>query len=534
MIASRVKESIAKMSWGENKMNKSEISERWAKRMYSENESGVALVAAVGSILLLVIVGFGLMVYGENSLMKVIESRKYTKALNLADAGVDHVTWLYKNRSVPDSYYSGINTIDLGDDGKSKFRVYEGDMGFEKKIISVGYLPDGTKKAVEVTVFSMNIWDLLLSAGSDDSNRRTGGSGGIQGNGMVSGPLYIRGDLPMLLGTFDIFEGPLFIKKGSLVKGSVSGYVGKSSEKIRAYIEGNEQGAIFRRQGQTLTPLETTQQMEAVNIYISKLSRKVPDIEFPAITEEVLRENRELATKEASDNILPTYPESGTKYNFNEASISKIYPWAINYKVIDNNTQLDRSVTTPTVIGGASSFGLVDANGDGLINNVDNSYYEFAYRGTGTPKRLYIRGTVFVDGDLVFDSDILYEGRGTIVVNGNCTINGKLLAVADFPSNNSLGLVVNGDLKINTNSPNDTVDDVQAAVFVQKDVIFNSSNTRFHGAMIAGYIDMASANNIQLILADALPANLPPSLPASTANIVTIIGWREIAVPAGF
>jgi hypothetical protein len=129
---------------------------------------------------------------------------------------------------------------------------------------------------------------------------------------------------------------------------------------------------------------------------------------------------------------------------------------------------------------------------------------------------------------------VVYTGRGTLVINGTCTINGQLLASSDYPEVNALGLVVNGDLRIAVGSANDNVDDVEVAAFVQGDTIFSANNTQFYGAMIAGYIDMASANNIKLILAEALPSNLPPSLPASQSNIVTIIGWREVRVPAGF
>lgn len=505
------------------------------------NEKGVALVAAVGTILILIVIVFGLMAYGQNSLAKIIEHKKYIKALNLGDSGVEHVTWLFKNQSLPDSYYDNITTLDFGDKGICRFKVYQGSLGFEKRVISVGVLPDGTKKAIEVTLFSINIWDLLLSAGEDKSDRRPGGSGGIQGNGLVRGPLYIRGNLPILLGTFDIYEGPLFVKDGSIIKGSASGYIGTSVERVSAFVTGTDAGAIFKKQGSSFIPLTTQEEWETVNIYLSRLSRNVPDIEFPALTNSVLQEMYDKAKQEGSDNILPSYPESGTKYSFIEgnlvAQISAVIgvPGMTNYKVIDNNGTLDRSLKTAGItitIGGSTSFGLVDANGDGLVSSLDTNYYEFAYDGTS--KKLYIRGTIFIDGDVVIDPNIMYEGRGTLVVNGSIRINNKLLASSDFPQTNAIGLVVKDNLNVYTSSANDEVDDLQVAVYTEGDVSFYSNNTRFYGAMIAGFIDMASANNIQLILAEALPGNLPPSLPASDSNIVSITGWREIAVPSGF
>ena len=505
------------------------------------SEKGVALVAAVGTILILIVIVFGLVAYGQNSLAKIIEHKKYVKALNLGDSGVEHVTWLFKNQSIPDSYYNNITTLDFGDKGICRFKVYQGSLGFEKRVISVGILPDGTKKAIEVTLFSMNIWDLLLSAGEDKNDRRPGGSGGIQGNGLVRGPLYIRGNLPILLGTFDIYEGPLFVKDGSIIKGSASGYIGTSSERISAFISGKDEGAIFKKQGNNIVPLTTQAEWEAVNIYLSRLSRNVPDIEFPALTDSVLQQMYSKAKQEGSDNVLPSYPETGSKYSFNEgnlvAQVSTVFevPTMTNYKVIDDNDTVDRSLKTAgktITIGGNTSFGLVDANGDGLVDTLDTNYYEFAYDGTS--KKLYIRGTVFVDGDIIIGPNITYEGRGTLIVNGSIRINNKLLASSDFPQTNAIGLVVKDNLDVYTSSANDEVDDLQAAVYTEGDVTFYGNNTRFYGAMIAGFIDMASANNIQLILADALPGNLPPSLPASESNIVSITGWREIAVPAGF
>jgi hypothetical protein len=496
------------------------------------HEDGVALVAAVGAIMILLVISFGLILYGQNALTKVMEQKKYVKALNLADAGVDHVSWLYKNRSLPDSYYTTTITLNFGSEGQCKLRVYEGDVGFEKRIVSVGYAPDGTKKAVEVTLFSMNIWDLLLSAGNNTENRRPGGSGGIQGNGMVQGPLYIRGNLPMLQGTFDLYEGPLFVKDGSIVKGSTAGNIGTAAQRVQAYVEGNASGAIFNKQ---MRPLTSNEQLEAMNIYLSKLSRKVPDIEFPAITQSVLDENWNTARLEATDNKLPSYPASASTINFNEATISKMLGGTMTYyKVVDNDGAANASLKASGTIriGSGSSFGIVDVDGDGAITNTDRNYWEFAY--DASQRQLYIRGTVFVDGDVSFDGNVVYTGRGTLVINGTCTINGQLLASSDYPEVNALGLVVNGDLRIAVGSANDNVDDVEVAAFVQGDTIFSANNTQFYGAMIAGYIDMASANNIKLILAEALPSNLPPSLPASQSNIVTIIGWREVRVPAGF
>lgn len=509
------------------------------KVYYLKKENGVALIAAVGAIAVLMILAFGLLTYTQNAVEKVIEYRHYVKAINLADAGVDHVTWLYKKRSLPENYIGNKVTLDFGQQGRCDFKVEGGDVGFEKEIISVGYLPTGEKKAVKVTLFSMNIWDMMLSAGNENPDRRPGGSGGIEGNGMIQGPFYIRGNLPVLLGTFDIYEGPLFINDGSLIKGSSSGYVGEETSPITAYIEGNEEGAIFRKQGNKLEPLDPW--TPSMNIYIEKLKREVPDIEFPALTQDELNRLYDVSKDEGSDNILPSYPETASTVSFDETQINPSVrtafsvPEITNYKVLDNDSFANGSLATQgktIYIGGSESFGLVDADGDGDIDNSDSSYYEFAYNAS--QKKLYIRGTVFVDGNLVFSDNVTYEGRGTFIVNGNCNINGKLLTSSDFPQTNSLGLAVKGDCLVDVDSSNDVIDDIQVAVFTEGDVAFSSNNTRFYGAMIAGFIDMSSANNIQLVLANALPSNLPPSLPASESNIVTIIGWKEIAVPSGF
>lgn len=507
------------------------------ERVFKE-EKGIAIIAAVGAVVVLLVLSFGLIVYTENALQKVIEHRRYVKALNLADAGIDHVTWLYKTDSLPDSYYDNKVTLDFGSEGKCVFQVEQGDVGFEKRVISVGYAPDGTKKAVRVTLFSMNIWDLMLSAGNENPDRRPGGSGGIAGNGMVQGPLYIRGGLPMLFGTFDIYEGPLFVKDGSVIKGSSAGNLGTSIEPLTAYIEGDENGAIFKKQGNNLVPLDPW--TPSMNIYISNLSRKVPDIEFPALTQELIQDLYNLSSQEGSDDEMPSYPKGASTIGFNESlfipTVRTAFgiPAITNYKVIDNNGAPDQSlvVAGQNVNIGPASFGMLDIDGDSDIDNTDSTYYEFSYNAA--TRELFIRGTVFIDGNLVISLPVSYQGRGTLVVNGNCVISDALLASSDFPQTNAIGLVIKGDLYINTPSSNDAIDDVQAAIYTEGDVVFGSTNTRFYGAMIAGYIDMTSANNIQLVLADALPSNLPPSLPAAESNIVTIIGWKEIPVPAGF
>lgn len=506
------------------------------KLFRAKEEKGVAIVTVAGAVILLVILGIGLLSYIQNAYQKIHEYRQYQKALNLADAGVDKITWLYKNNAIPASYVGKIITLDFGNDGICKIKIEEGSLGFEKVVYSVGYTPQGYKKAIKVTLFSMNIWDLLLSAGNQNPDRRPGGSGGIEGNGMVFGPLYVRGGLPNLSGTFDIYEGPLFIKNGILVKQSAAGNVGTSSEPIRAYIDGNEYGAVFRRSGNKLIPIDPF--VPELNLFISSLSRKVPDIEFPALTPSELERLRGVALNESSDNVLPSYPQNVAKVNYPEWQITASARVELNlplmpaYKVIDNDNALNGSLNNFVLSN--QKFGFVDANGDGRIDSADEAYYEFAFDGTQPQKKLVINGTVFVDGNLTIQGPIRYTGKGTLIVNGNLRIVNTLTASGNYPLINALGLAVKGNSTIAIQSANDNIDDIQVALFTEGDVVFTNNNTRYYGALIAGFIDMTSAQNIQLVLADALPGNLPPSLPASESNIVTVTGWKEIAVPPGF
>jgi hypothetical protein len=506
------------------------------KKFHDTKEAGIALISVAGAIIILAALGFGLIVIVNNTVQKVYEYRQYQKALNLADAGIDHVTWLYKNNAIPDSYYNNVITFDFGAEGQCKFKIVEGSLGFEKVVYSVGITPNGIKKAVKVNLFAMNIWDLLLSAGNQNPDRRPGGSGGIAGNGAVIGPLYVRGGLPNLSGTFDIYEGPLFIKNGILAKSSSAGNVGTSSQPIKAYIDGNEYGAVFRRRGSTLEPIDPWS--PGLNIYINSLSRRVPDIEFPALTPEELQKKKQQAQSEASDSKLPSYPQSASKVYYDENLITAQTKAVLgiagmtSYKVIDNNDAIDGSLGTFTL--NSQKFGFVDANKDGFINNLDYQYLEFAFDGTTNPKLLIINGTVFVDGDLTLNGPIIYSGKGTFIVNGNFRLNNTLLAYANYPQTNALGIAVKRDTYFAVQSSNDDIDDIQIALYTEGDVIFYNTDTKFFGALIAGFIDMTSANNIKIVLADALPDNLPPSLPASESNIVTVTGWKEIAVPPNF
>ncbi len=83
-----------------------------------QKEQGAALIAVAGATLLLIGVTFGLIVLLQNANQKIIEYRSYQKALNLADAGVDHVTWLLKTKSFPESYMNQIMEIDFGSEGR--------------------------------------------------------------------------------------------------------------------------------------------------------------------------------------------------------------------------------------------------------------------------------------------------------------------------------------------------------------------------------------------------------------------------------
>jgi len=472
-----------------------------------KDEQGIAMVVVVGLMLIITVLAFGLIAVSESDLKLSARDQDSMQALHIAEAGIQKALWQLEQygNSIPTPTFSvpvgnGIAQVNAMQDSGSQWYW---------TIESSGTCGQSHRK-IKVTVFNFSLWNLNMGLGEDNS--LASGGNGLLGTTSIDGPFYVRGNV-QLTGNSSIMGGPFFIKTGSLVFMDNGSNLGTESSPVAAYIEpadGNED--ILDKHGDPLSPGDP-------QVKVSQLSNQCPDIKLPPL--DTLNTYRTTATNEslADTSSATTYVEEGWGTTHSEG-----------YKVLDDNTS-----NTNADVGARHIYKL--------NSSIDNFGSTTGFGWDAANHKLYVNGTVFVDGNLTIgdneNSEITYYGRGTIVANGNITINGKLRPpydaikdAYDINGTHVLGLVTDESIEINIsgsgscdrNSP-----DVSGAFFASKEVKITHNNTTFVGSMIAGVLNIADGtNNSHLFTDPSLPDFLPPSLPGSTKFLAMTSSWREV------
>lgn len=512
---------------------KSNLSQGFAGKLKGKlgEESGVTIIVVVGLVLLLTIMAVGLITFATGNLPLTREARNYHKALGAAEAGLNKLLWDIAEHGIG-QIETSFTILPQGEgEGTATVRVSQAS-GFFVKAVSVGeYL--GVRRAVEAVLFSTNIWAMNFAGGTQQSVQT--GTSGITGAAEFIGPLFVRGALPVS-GTTDIYKGPLFVVGGSLIKQSNAGDIGTETTPIAAYIDGSP--PIKDGKGDEIP----SSQWRNWRIRINPFNNWAPQIELPTLDENRLLRYRRIAQTESDETTL----NGAFQRNFPNTQSGF-------YKVLDSD-----GANAPMGQGGFAlnfndktpTFGVYDANKDGVINDSDKVLWEFAWYNpaypvpgmTETNFTLFINddpdyggdgSTVFIDGPVTFNCsrNVRYRGRGTLVVNGDVSINNRLIA-DNFPTTNALGIVCARNLTLNAQSANDDVPEFQGAYFALGDVNFNSNYQKFKGTIIGGRFIMKGKPKLEV---DAeLPNRLPPSLPGNPEEdgyLNAITSWREIAPP---
>lgn len=473
------------------------------KRLF-EDEQGIALLTVVGVMLIVTILSFGVISIAQNDLVLSERDEEYTEALHVAEAGIQKALWQLEQ--LGSAMEPRVFTINVGGGMAEVNAVQDAGSQWYWTIESTG-TSGQMKRKLKVSVFNFSLWNMNMGLG--EANSMASGGNGILGTTSIDGPFFVRGNVE-LSGNSEITGGPFFIKTGTLRFMNGASTLGKASKPIAAYIEpadGNED--ILDRHGNSLEPGHP-------QVKVSQLSNQVPDIKIPPL--DTLTSYRIRAAAE-SEETCTAYPGIiGTQSAYS------------GYKVLDSDTNLQS--------------GPVSSRPMYYINSTMNSFGvpggELAWDKTN--RRLYVNGTVFVDGNLTIgdsaNSEISYYGRGTIVSNGEIFIKGRLRppfhnGSYDMDGSHVLGLVTAEIIYIDTQgsnaNPTRSVPDVTGAFFATKKVKISTNNTSFVGSMLSGMLDFADGtNNSHLYTHEALPSFLPPSLPGSERFLTLTASWREV------
>jgi hypothetical protein len=349
------------------------------------DESGIALVMAVGIMTVLMITGSAVVYYAGSNTRSAEYSADDAKALNGAEAGMNYARAILWNSSTPTSPSTlpssgspGQLTLEGGTvkywgsyDSATKLWTITGTGTYTN--------PTGGTAPVERTMTSQVLvsttpaldpaWGYLFA---DTSSCTL-----LQNNLTIDAPIYVRGDLCMqnsALITADLVQ----VRGRVQIENTAS--IGTAAVPVpQVYVGG---GCRYPWSGSYVTPCGASQR-----VYRTVFSSTVPDITKPAV---------DLDYWYANSKPGPTSDPCSALQFDNDGVLNRSNPTqylfpttAYDCTVMSGSTQLGRIAYTP-----------------------------------GTPGTLTIDGVVFFDGQLDFagNRDVVYQGRGSIYATDVITI----------------------------------------------------------------------------------------------------------------
>lgn len=471
-----------------------------ATKVRAGGQEGSALPLALAAMVLLTVLSVAAYSMSSQNYFQTSKNKRSLSALNVAEAGLNATVWRFQQAGAMTGTFPQTFNYDLQPEGVATVTVTKGSWSeykFVSKALSAG--PEGRAvRSVKTSVFFFNIWNFIMGAGS-----LTAGGGGINGNTSVTGPFYVRGNLE-LGGNSTFKEGPLFVRNGNIsIQGS--GDVGKDSTRVPCFVDGTHP-AVTGSTG---------------NFHVD-LSINVPDLQLPPLRESDMLSRRGTALSQSSDDR-----KGDTSIVTSEPGVSPYVPagWpkagAPGYKVWDSNGTMASPI-------GSGPEALVLSAATASFGDPSND--DFAWDNSVSPAKLYVHGTVFVDGPVTVSQNTRYVGNGTIVANGDMTISEPLKALNAYPSEDCLGLVTPTTIWITGNDPGSSADNpmIAGALFATNSINFNVNgvNCYVRGSLLSGNLTFARPNT-KIITDPQLPTFLPQSMPGSGQILTFPTNWRE-------
>ncbi len=418
-------------------------------RTVARDDSGIAMLVVIGIMSVVTVLAIGSFTLARQTLHESQRVEDESRAFRAAASGLERALATFQEDT--DDYplvgttRDGSYVVTLEDLGSGRFRLD-----------SLGEGENQMTEMVSQEFFFLNLWRMNLAAGGPQS--LISGSSGLNGTSNIIGPFYMKGNFD-IRANMGVFEGPLFVKSGN-VSVHTNSWLGSADNPIDVFCDGDGSPSVPSNRDSG----------GGRGVYVASISRSVPDIILPPLSQGQLEAWSTKAQQESVDNQLGSHdPESGetpvvnleatggadtykTMMPPNTATWSRSKASATNdsnqnYKFFgpdDGSISTMGEGTTHLTIGG-SSFGAWGTQSfpegttdDGKFSPAvnlpagpadstgypANSRDDFAYDHVN--RILYIAGTVFVDGPVTFTEDMTYVGNGTIVANGPVNINGRL------------------------------------------------------------------------------------------------------------
>lgn len=536
------------------------------RRSWVGDDSGIALITVLGVMLVITVLAVGAFTLSSQVLHESVRLENESEAFRAASSGLERVLSSFSVAKAEAMMSTG-PLVDHTPDGT--YTVTAEDLGGNQwRLTSVGVDSNGAMETVRQEFYFLDLWKMNFS-GSAMSAQSSNSA--FNGHSSIVGPLYAQGDLQVGQNMV-LLEGPLFLNKGQLSvehdNGNPNYYIGTEDSPLSVYANG----------GSPVVPANKTGTRGG--IYINGPGSSVPDIELPKITDDQLREYATTAVSQSMDNIMGDTDRSNLEAEVvggvaNPATYTTMQPpntatWSREraqtggtgwYKAIGGDGFVPANVAigsgtlgaTPFTIGGRSfgAWGSINttdgisvaagpAGSGGYPSGVTD---DFAYDDVNNV--LYVWGTVYIDGPLRVAEDVTYIGNGTLIANGDITLDGSFRPYgtnAQGENNKwAVGLVtpgaINFDKKGGGTVPQGTKEllnirnftpDYAGAFFCGGAATVQGGNL-VRGSILAGVLAVSDTGgtNIALVTNPLLPTYLPESLPGLGVGILTPGLWSR-------
>ena len=451
------------------------------------DESGIALVMAVGILTVLMVTGATVVFYASSNARSAEHSADDARALNLAEAGLNYARAELWNAADPTSVSAvtpGTLTLEGGTvtysgtyDSGTKLWTLTGTGSYTNP--TGGTAPVSRTASSQVLVTTTNgldpAWGYLFA----DTTSCTL----LQNNLTIDAPIYVRGDLCMENSA--IITADLVQVRGTVqIKGTAS--IGTSSVPVPQVFVGG--GCRYPWSGSFVTPCGSSQR-----VYRSIFSSTVPDLTKPTVD-------------------LPYWYANSKPGPMSTTCTTGSFPGTF-----DVDTVMNGNNPTQYLLSTAAYDCTVNDGGGNQVGRI-------AYT-PGTPGTFTIDGVVFFDGPLRFNSnrEVVYQGRGTIYASGVITVENHVrlcgVAACDTtwdPEQNLLLLVSGSTAADGFVIENNTT--FQGAIYVVNDFVQENS-VIVCGPVIGQELEISNnTDNCFVPFSTGVPG-----MPGSSAPSVTLL-----------
>jgi hypothetical protein len=459
-------------------------------RLNFKDESGVALVMAIGILAVLMVTGASLVYYAGSNVQNAERSTDDTRALALGEAGMNYARAILWNAGDPTSasaVTSGTLNLEGGTvaytgtyDSATKTWTLTGT-GTQASPIAGGAALSRTVSS-QVQITGGGSWDPAWGYLFADST----GCTNLKNSITIDAPVYVRGDLCME-NSAKITSDLVQVRGKVQIKDTASiGVVGTPVLDVQV-----ASGCRYPWSGSYVSPCGTSQR-----VYVTNFSTTVPNITKPSVN-----------LSHWYTNAKPG-PSSST-------CTTGSFPGQF-----DNNSTLDRSNGTQFLFP-SSAYDCQVKDGSG------NLLGRIAYT-PGNPGSFTIYGVVFFDGKLELNGNktVVYSGRGTIYATDEikfqnyvnlCPVAG-CNAAAWNPDTTILGFVGGASSDSGVLIENNTV--FHGSMYVVNDY-FQKNSVTVCGPVIAQELFIENGSSNCYVPFSSLPPGAPGAPTGPTATSLT-------------